>query len=254
MLLPLAGKPLVLYTVDRAREARNVSRVMVATDDPRIFEAVTASGNEAVMTSAEHQSGSDRVAEVAHDLAEGTVIVNVQGDEPFISAKTIETAVDAMIGDRGADIVTAYERIESASEILDPNVVKVVVDETGRALYFSRGPIPFPREAVNKWGSLEIALAEDKGLLSGFKKHTGLYVYRREYLLEFTGLTPTVLERTEMLEQLRALEHGAVIKAVRAAGRSFGVDTPDDLERVRAIVEAEKGDARTSGVNAFCFS
>jgi 3-deoxy-manno-octulosonate cytidylyltransferase (CMP-KDO synthetase) len=241
MLLPLAGKPLILHTVDRAREARNVSRVVVATDDSRIFEAIRASGSEAVMTSSEHQSGSDRVAEVARDLAEGTIIVNVQGDEPLISPKTIETAVDAMIGDRGADIVTTYEPIESAAEILDPNVVKVVVDETGRALYFSRAPIPFPRDAVNKWGSLEIALAEDKGLLFGFKKHTGLYVYRREYLLEFTGLTPTVLERTEMLEQLRALEHGAVIKAVRAAGRSFGVDTPDDLERVRAIVEAEKG-------------
>jgi 3-deoxy-manno-octulosonate cytidylyltransferase (CMP-KDO synthetase) len=241
MLLPIAGKPLVLHTFDRACSAANVSRAIVATDDSRIFGVVTEYGGEAVMTSADHISGSDRIAEVAAGLPEGTIIVNVQGDEPLLPTATIEKAVDAMLAGERCDIATTFEVIETVEDVLDPNIVKVVLDKAGRALYFSRSPIPFLREAATRHGSLEKAVRADKTLIGKFKKHTGLYVYRREFLLEFTKMQPTALERSEMLEQLRALENGAVIRVVEAAGKSIGVDTPADLERVRAILEATDG-------------
>ncbi|MDM7921971.1 MAG: 3-deoxy-manno-octulosonate cytidylyltransferase [Pyrinomonadaceae bacterium] len=241
MLLPLAGKPLVLHTVDRAREAANVSRVIVATDDQRILDAVSEYGCEAVMTSPDHVSGSDRIAEVAAGLQEGSIIVNVQGDEPLLPTATIEKAVDAMLTGERCDIATTFETIETVQDVFDPNIVKVVMDAGGRALYFSRSPIPFLREAASRHGSLEAALRADKTLIGKFKKHTGLYVYRREFLLGFTKLQPTALEQSEMLEQLRALENGAVIRVVEAAGKSIGVDTQADLDRVREIMEATEG-------------
>ncbi len=235
MLLEIAGRPLILHTFDRARSAQTVTRVIVATDDERIYNIVTEDGGEAVMTSSEHRSGSDRVAEVAADLPEGSIIVNVQGDEPMISPNTIDLAVNALIADRTAEISTTCEPISEASEILDPNVVKVVSDHSGRAIYFSRSPIPFPRESVNKFGSLEAALENEPGLTGAFRKHTGLYVYRREFLLKFTKMQQTPFEKIEMLEQLRALENGAIIKVVETAGWSIGVDTLADLELVRKM-------------------
>lgn len=235
MLLEVSGRPLILHTLDRARSARTVSRVIVATDDKRIWQAVTDDGAEAIMTSAEHRSGSDRVAEVAANMPEGSIIVNVQGDEPIISPDTIDLAVKALISESTADIATTCEPIREASEVLDPNVVKVVSDSSGRALYFSRSPIPFPRESVTRSGSLEAALKNDPDLIATFRKHTGLYVYRREYLLKFTRMPQTPFENAEMLEQLRALENGAVIKVVETVQRSIGVDTEADLELVRAM-------------------
>jgi 3-deoxy-manno-octulosonate cytidylyltransferase (CMP-KDO synthetase) len=189
------------------------------------------------MTSDKHRSGSDRIAEVARDLAEGSIIVNVQGDEPLISPKTIDLAVETLISDPSADISTTCERITDVDDLLSPDIVKVVTDGAGRALYFSRSPIPFPRDAVKKAGSIEAAL-RDTSLLEIFRKHTGLYVYRREYLLAFTRLTQTTLEKTEMLEQLRALENGARIKVVETAEESIGVDTAEDLKRVREALAA----------------
>ena len=236
LLLPVAGKPLILHTLAQAGKASRVDRVIVATDDERIFQVVLQNGGEAVMTSAGHQSGSDRIAEVARDLPQGSIIVNVQGDEPLISPKTIDLAVEALIADPSADISTTCERISDAADVLSPDIVKVVTDNAGNALYFSRSPIPFPRDAVKKAGSIGEAL-KDPHVLSLFRKHTGLYVYRREYLLEFTGLPQTTLEKTEMLEQLRALENGARIKVVETAEGSIGVDTAEDLERMRALLE-----------------
>ncbi len=241
MLLEIAGKPLIVHTADRAREAGSVSRVIVATDDERILEAVENAGHEAVMTSDEHQSGSDRVAEVAEGLPDGSVIVNVQGDEPVISPATIDQAVRALINDPSAEMATTFEKIESIEDLLNPNIVKIAVGENGNAVYFSRSPIPFPREAaMQHGGDLVSALRHEPDLLSGFHKHTGLYVYRREFLLEFTKMQPTHLERSEMLEQLRALENGARIKAVESVSRSIGVDTEADLKLVRALLEAEQ--------------
>ena len=224
MLLAIAGKPLILHTAEQAAKAETVSDVIVATDDERIRDVAAAAGFNAVMTSADHRSGSDRIAEVAQSLTEGTIVVNVQGDEPMISPATIDLAVRAM-QESDADIVTTWERIENEEEAHDPNVVKVVTDSSGRALYFSRSVIPF-----NRSGSRAIEL----------KKHTGLYVYRREYLLNFTKMEQTPLEKAEMLEQLRALENGAYIKVIEAPERSIGVDTEADLEKVRAMVAGIK--------------
>lgn len=244
MLLDIVGKPLIVRTAERARAAKCIERVIVATDDERIFEAVTAGGFEAVMTRADHNSGSDRIAEVAENLPAGSLIVNVQGDEPLIDPETIDRAVSAIAecGMRNADfeepdIVTVYEELRTSEELFDPNIVKVVTNEDGRALYFSRSPVPFPRDASNRYGGLREALAAEPELYSIFKKHVGLYVYRREYLLEFTKMAPTPLEQTEMLEQLRALENGAYIKVVEAAASSIGVDTEEDLAKVREFVQ-----------------
>ena len=191
MLREIAGKPLIVRTMERAISATSVSRVIVATDDERIARAVTDAGGEAVMTSAGHVSGSDRVAEVAASLPEGSIIVNVQGDEPMISPETIDRAVGALVADPAADIATVCEPVTSLwEEVMSFNVVKVVVGADGNALYFSRSPMPFPREAVLRHGSLSDAIEAEPELLSLFRKHTGLYVYRREYLLEFTKLPP----------------------------------------------------------------
>lgn len=228
---------MIVRVLERARAARNVSRILVATDDERIIEAVRAAGGEALMTGTHHASGSDRLAEVAATLDDADVIVNVQGDEPLISPQTIEAVVDEILNADEAMIVTTYEKITEAADVLNPNVVKVVVDRAGHALYFSRAPVPFPREAVNRHGTLEAALANEPALLTLFRKHTGLYAYRRSFLLEYMGWPQSTLERAELLEQLRALERGATIKVIEAHEPSIGVDTMEDLERVRAIME-----------------
>jgi len=240
LLLPIAGKPLILWTVEQAKKARRISRIIVATDSEEIYRVVQASGGEAVMTSANHQSGSDRIAEVAETLPADSIIVNVQGDEPLIPPSTIEKAIDAILDNDSIQMATTCEPIHDIKDVLSSDVVKVVADKDGFALYFSRSPIPFPREAVKKFGSLENALREDKNLLSIYRKHTGLYVYRREFLLSYTKMPQTNLEKTEMLEQLRALENGARIKVVEAVETSIGVDTPEDFERIEKIIEARK--------------
>ncbi|QYO66974.1 3-deoxy-manno-octulosonate cytidylyltransferase [Leptolyngbya sp. 7M] len=241
MLLEIVGKPLIVHTADRAREAGSVSRVIVATDDERILKAAEDAGHEALLTRADHLSGSDRVAEVAEALPEFSVIVNVQGDEPVISPETIDQAVRALIDEPSAEMATTFEKIGNIEELLDPNIVKIAVGENGNAVYFSRSPIPFPREtAMRHGGDLVNAVQHEPELLRSFHKHTGLYVYRREFLLRFTKMRTTRLERSEMLEQLRALENGARIKAVESISRSIGVDTEADLKLVRALLEAEQ--------------
>jgi len=238
MLREIGGKPLIMHAFERASEARSVSEAIVATDDARIFDAVHAAGGKVVMTRADHASGSDRIAQVALELPEGSIIVNVQGDEPLISRATIDAAVEAIVNDESAQMSTTCEPIDSVHELLNANVVKVVVDDKGYARHFSRSPMPFPRDAALRYGgSLEEALIAEPEILSIFRKHTGLYVYRREYLLRLTGLPQTRLEMTESLEQLRALEDGARIRVLEAVGRSIGVDTESDLLRVRELIE-----------------
>lgn len=241
-LLDLAGKPMVCWVAERAAAARNVDRVIVATDSEEIINAVRPRGIEVMLTSARHKSGTDRVAEVAAAIPEAEIIVNVQGDEPLISPQTIERAVEVMTAEiqklggdsEGAGIVTTWEPIESRDDLLDPDLVKVVVDDDDNAVYFSRSPIPYPRDAVQRYGSPDVALAAEPELFRLFRKHTGLYVYRRDVLLEFTKWPQTGLERIEALEQLRALAHGVKIKVVEACTSSTGVDTLADLEKVRA--------------------
>ena len=236
MLLDIAGKPLILHTLAQTEKAANISRVIVATDDRRIFDVVTESGGEAVITSPEHRSGSDRLAEVAETLPEGSIIVNVQGDEPTISPLTIEAAVDALVNDDSADMSTTCEKIQSIDDLMNGNIVKVVTNDEGYAVYFSRSPIPYPRDAALKHGGPDKALHDEPELLSIFRKHTGLYAYRREFLLKFTAMPQTRLERIEMLEQLRALENGAKIRVVKVDEPSIGVDTVEDLRSVRTML------------------
>jgi 3-deoxy-manno-octulosonate cytidylyltransferase (CMP-KDO synthetase) len=247
VLLDIAQRPMILWVIERALAARNIGRVVVATDDVRILEVVQANGYEAVMTSSDHQSGTDRVAEVAANLSDIDIVVNIQGDEPLISPETIERAVDTLANE-GSDIgiVTTWEAIEDLDSVIDPNVVKIVIDEQGRAVYFSRSPVPYPRDAVRRHRSVEAALKAMPAVVQQFKKHTGLYVYRREVLLRLSELSPTDLERMEQLEQLRALEHGIGIKAIEAASQSIGVDTPEDLERVRRMMERGIDSERSS--------
>lgn len=239
-LIDIAGKPMVCWVAERARLARNVDRVIVATDSQQIADVVQARGFEATLTAAHHTSGTDRVAEVAAQIPDAEIIVNVQGDEPLISPETIERAVDVMAAEiskqGGAGIVTTWEPIESIDDLLNPDLVKVVLDGHENAVYFSRSPVPYPRDAVKKHGSPDVALRNEPELLKLFRKHTGLYVYRRDVLLEFTKWPQSQLEQIEALEQLRALEHGVKIKVVEACATSTGVDTADDLQRVRELV------------------
>ncbi|MFN2516075.1 MAG: 3-deoxy-manno-octulosonate cytidylyltransferase [Pyrinomonadaceae bacterium] len=262
-LLEIAGKPMICWVVARAVAARNVSRAIVATDDERILYAVQSAGYEAVMTSKDLASGTDRIAEVAASLADAEIVVNLQGDEPLVSPITIERAIEAIgepIGETGKEgkgeggkgngefgrrgdgetgIVTTWEPMEFAADVLNPDMVKIVVDQNECAVYFSRSPVPYPRDAVRNHSSLEAALRNDPSLLTGFRKHTGLYVYRRNVLLEFSKWPKSELEKRESLEQLRALEHGVKIKAIEASTWSIGVDTIEDLQRVRSLVEEE---------------
>ncbi len=239
MLRLIGGKPLILHTVERAEMASLVSTVLVATDDPGIHDVVTASGRQAVMTANEHQSGSDRIAEVASGLPEGSIVVNIQGDEPLIDPATIDAAIAALISDDMAAMATTCSPITHIhDELLNGNVVKVVVDDDGYAMYFSRSAVPFPRNAaLRHGGDLGRALENEPALMSIFKKHTGLYVYRSEYLLRFSKLKRTTLEQIESLEQLRALEDRAKIRVVEVDDSSIGVDTYENLDRVRMKVE-----------------
>jgi len=239
-LLLIAGKPLIVWVAERAAAASTISRTIIATDDPRIADAAGAAGFDVVMTRADHKTGTDRIAEVAHNL-QAEIIVNVQGDEPLIDPVTIDRAVDALRNDPSAQMSTTYELIDDPADVLSSSVVKVAIDDEGYATAFSRDPIHWPNQAVDKDGSIEAAprSPDSSGLLFSFKKHTGLYAYRREFLLEFTRWPQSDSERKESLEQMRALDRGVKIKVVEAASRSIGVDTEDDLERVRAIIEKE---------------
>jgi 3-deoxy-manno-octulosonate cytidylyltransferase (CMP-KDO synthetase) len=227
-LADIQGKPMVQHVYERTSRASLVSEVIVATDDERIAAAVRSFGGRAEMTSRDHETGTDRLAEVAARL-ESDIIVNVQGDEPLIEPAMIDDAIAPLISDSSIEMGTLKSRIRNLHDFLSPNVVKVVTDLEGFALYFSRSPLPNFRD---KWNDLK-----DEAFVSGkllCYKHVGLYVYRRDFLLKFSLLPPTFLEKSEMLEQLRALENGYRIKVVETSHESIGVDTPADLEKVLA--------------------
>jgi len=225
---------MILHVVERAARAESVSRVIVATDDERIFEAVTAQGAEARMTRADCASGTDRVAEVAAALG-ARIVINVQGDEPLIEPSTIDAAIAPLVADSRIPISTTSEPIVNIEDVFNPSVVKVVTDARGFALYFSRSPVPHVRPAPGL--SLEQALRADRSLLHHYRKHSGLYAYRCEFLAAFARLEPSPLERLEQLEQLRALENGYPIRVVAVEHRSVGVDTEQDYERVKRMIE-----------------
>jgi 3-deoxy-manno-octulosonate cytidylyltransferase (CMP-KDO synthetase) len=231
-LADIHGRPMIQHVYARTRQARRVERVLVATDDERIAAAVRAFGGEAVLTSAGHATGTDRLAEAAR-ATQAAVVVNVQGDEPLLDPAAIDAAVDGLAADPGLSLSTLSVPIRDAREMLSPSVVKVVVDARGDALYFSRSPIPGIGPAG--FGSAESAAeAVRRGLA---RRHLGLYAYRREALLRYASLPPAPLEQAEALEQLRALHHGMRIRVVDFDGEwGPAVDTPEDLERVRALL------------------
>ena len=234
-LLEIAGKPLIEHVYRRACAA-SATRVVIATDADSIAECARSFGAEVVMTSADHPSGSDRIAECVERLGwDGrTVIVNLQGDEPLMPPACLDQAAGLLVANPAADVASLWWPMREAAEVTDPNVVKVVTNDRGAALYFSRSVIPHPRGPGGVAAALESAI----GAGAVWKRHIGLYAYRAAALQAFTGAGPGQLERVEKLEQLRFLENGRGIVLARAAEAiPAGVDTTDDLRRVRALLE-----------------
>ena len=212
---------MIEHVYRRASASPLVSQVIVATDDLRVATRVSEFGGKVKLTKATHETGTDRLAEVAASL-DCDIVVNVQGDEPLVDPGAISELVRPFAGDRSLQMTTLFRRIHSPAELNNPNVVKVVLDRGGFALYFSRAPIPYNRDPRGGWPPLY--------------RHIGLYAYRRSTLLVLAGLEPTPLERAEALEQLRALEHGIRIKCLETTFESLEVNTPEDLEQVRRLL------------------
>lgn len=233
-LADLQGKPLLYHVYHRASRARTLERVLIATDDERIFASARSFGAEVVMTRKDHRSGTDRISEAAANI-HADIVVNIQGDEPLMEHTAIDQAVD-LLADRNAEMSTLKVQIEEMEDLWNPNVVKVVTDHRGYAVYFSRAPIPYPRTKEFPNHTLRELLRQSPELLRHYFRHVGLYAYRREFLMRFTGWSPSPLELLEDLEQLRAIEHGVKIAVSESNAGVMGIDTPEDLERIRRMV------------------
>lgn len=227
-LIPILGKPMIQRVLERCRAAPELESVCVATDDARIAQAVAAVGGRAIMTSPHHPSGTDRLAEAIASL-EADIVVNLQGDQPFLDAGMIAEAVQPLLDDPALPMATLMHPITRDEDLANPAVVKVVVDRHGNALYFSRSLIPYPRQKIPQ----------------RVFEHVGLYVYRRDFLLTLAQLPPTPLEQVESLEQLRVLEHGYKLRVIEThvadhEFSGFSVDTPEDVVRAEALLR-ERG-------------
>ncbi len=231
-LADILGKPMIQYVYEGVRQSKLIDEVIVGTDDQRILQAVKAFGGKAVMTSPIHVTGTDRVAEVARRL-KSEIIVNVQGDEPLISGSIVDQAIRPLLTDDSLQMSTLMTRIGEVRDWLNPHIVKVVADQKNFALYFSRSPIPFPRDL--QIGRLESnPFGTNRPLPKRVFKHIGVYVFRRKFLLLFSKMKATPLEKLEKLEQLRALENGHRIKVTPVNYEPLSVDTPEDLQKVIA--------------------
>ena len=223
-LKDICGLPMICRVYERASQAKRVERVLVATDDERIKDAVESNGGCAMMTAKDHPTGTDRLAEVAGAFPEMDLVINVQGDEPLIDPGLIDELAAAFDGDEALQMATVMTEMKDEEEQRNPNNVKVVTDLQGYALYFSRSLMPYPRKAG----------------VSPVFKHIGIYAYRRDFLLRYAKMEPTPLEKSESLEQLRALENGCRIKVIRTDKRFVGVDTEEDLEMINEIYRKMK--------------
>ncbi len=232
VLADINGKPMIQHVWERVKQANAVDEVIVAVDKERVLKAVEAFGGKAVYTSPEQPSGTDRLAEVANSV-EGDIFINIQADEPLVHPLMIDELAEVFKYEDNVQMATLIKRIHKKEDISNPNVVKVVVDRKGYALYFSRSPIPYVRDDENE-GSRGYQEKEDVGGM--YFKHIGLYSYTREFLFTYTNLPKSVLEMEEKLEQLRVLEHGYKIKTVETRYDTVGVDTPEDLEKVKKIL------------------
>ncbi len=219
VIAKLGGKPVVQHVWERAKQARLLNDLIIATDDQRVADVVTGFGGKAVLTSVDQPSGTDRLAEVVNPI-DVKIIINIQGDEPFVHPSMIDELVRALQEDENITMATVIKRITQKEELMDPNVVKAVIDRFGNALYFSRSPIPFEKGEPSKM----------------FYKHLGLYAYTKDFLFTFTNLPKTNLEMAESLEQLRVLENNYKIKTIETKFETIGIDTPQDLERANALL------------------
>lgn len=224
ILAPLKGRPMIQHVWERARGSRLLNEVLIACDDQRILDAARKFGAKAVLTSKDHASGTDRIAQAVADV-QADVVVNIQGDEPLIDPAVIDCLAHVLVKDTSALMATVIKKIRSREELENPNVVKVVIDGEHNALYFSRSVIPYDR---GRLGMGKIV----------YYKHLGIYAYRRDFLLKFSKMPKSALEKTEELEQLRALEAGVKIKTIATDIETVGVDTPEDLARVEALLKA----------------
>jgi len=227
VLKELAGKPMIQWVTERAMKAKSVSQIIVATDDQRIQKCVQSFGGECVMTPAELSSGTDRIAYVAKDL-DCDIVVNIQGDEPLLEPEEIDLAASILFNAPEAVMGTLIKKIKDFDDLINPNTVKVIVNTHGNAIYFSRIPLPFFRDIPDKKKWLENHT---------YYQHVGIYAYQKSFLLQFTGWPMSSLERAEKLEQLRALEMGYPILTAETEYEPLGVDTEEDLERVRQIIQ-----------------
>lgn len=221
LLQDICGKPLIQHTWENAKGARMLDELVIATDDERIKTVAEGFGAKVVMTSKDHVCGTDRVLEACFSV-DTKIVLNIQGDEPLVCAKMVDILADSLLSDKDAYMSTLMKKIDDQNDINNPNVVKVVCDRNGYSLYFSRSVIPHPRNAGT----------------ADYYKHFGLYAYRKDFLFTFVGLKKSMLEISESLEQLRVLENGYKIKVVKINEDSIGVDTIEDLQRVRDIVSS----------------
>ena len=231
-LAPIAGTPMIVRVWEHVRRAKGLDEVIVATDDARIVAAVERAGGRAVMTSPQCHSGTERAAEIARGL-EAKIIVNVQGDEPLIRPEQVDQLVAYLRQHAAVPMASLMTRLSRIEDLGNPHVVKVVTDRDGFALYFSRAPIPYSRQQTAD----SAQQTGERDAAPGCWKHLGIYGYQREFLLRFPSLEHTPLERAEQLEQLRALEHGCRIKLLETPHDTIGVDTPEDLARVEALLK-----------------
>ena len=222
VLAEIQGKPMLQHVWEQAQKSQLLKEVIIACDDKRVFQIVQEFGAPVVMTSTTHLSGTDRIAEVVKNI-KTDIIVNIQGDEPLIDPQIIDALAEALLKDESAPMATVITKIRDEKEISDPNVVKVVIDNNKHAIYFSRAAIPFNRDKKS--------FSE-----AGYYKHLGLYAYTKDFLKIFVELPPSPLEQIEKLEQLRVLEAGYAIKTIETDFETIGVDTPEDLKKVEALL------------------
>lgn len=222
VLAEICGKPMIQHIWEKAKEAKMLEDLLVATDDERVVKVVEGFGGKAVLTAAEHKSGTDRLVEAVFPI-EARIVVNIQADEPLIQPSQIDILADALMSDPEIYMATLAKKIENGEDINNPNLVKVITDRDGFAIYFSRSPIPYP-------GRREEAV---------YYKHLGLYAYTKDFLFTYVNLCDSMLEKAEKLEQLRVLENGYKIKVIETNQDTIGVDTPEDLAKVESILKGQ---------------
>jgi len=249
VLAELLGKPLIQHVWERSKESRSLDDLIIATDSEEVIKVVKGFGGKAVYTSKDQPSGTDRIAEVVNPI-DVKVVVNIQGDEPLIHHSIIDNLANTLLENKDIPMATVVKKIDSPKEILNPSVVKVVLDRNGYALYFSRSPIPYIREEDDQRSFLDIhswfSGREVEKTTFQYYKHIGIYAYTKDFLFTYTNLPKSKLEETEKLEQLRVLENGYKIKTIETEFNTVGVDTPEDLKKAEMMLKEYQSHAKSN--------